>query len=495
MVPSDFYKGNAISMAIGITIIILMMVGQVDAAIDVTPDRNTEDVLMGNIKLKVADSDTLRFYFAVDVTEEMIADQLVIDVPQKAMAGDNIKIKVTAGSAGIGNATINISNDTSITDKNGILNYTLPRNLNGTYFISASKTGFVKATKNIEISNNLLEIQCLPDESDESLISRNIVIVIDNSGSTGFSYSSMGTESRISLIHANAISVIRSIGKDSRVGVAAFGNNITNTSMLPMNNETNKGELEKFISNLKPKIDESTDLDKGLRRADELLNSVTGTKEIIIISDGFLNPKRLTQTKNTVLDLQNKETKIQFVQILFPEEARMPADDYDKLAKAAGTDVILLYPDERLSTFIELVPPKEQCSAKAYDTMTVTITEPSGKGNPIEGAEVSFDGMIVGMTNNTGKIDYIFISSGLHNITATKIGYETVVKMVQVLPAPNITLNPTAIISQTPNTDLLLKNEVKEVEEPLNKIEGFENKSSWLESTIRSIHGWFKSIF
>jgi len=72
MVPSDFYKGDALRIAIGITIIILMMVGQVDAAIDVTPDRNSNDLLMGNIRLKVADSNTLRFYFAVDVTEEMM---------------------------------------------------------------------------------------------------------------------------------------------------------------------------------------------------------------------------------------------------------------------------------------------------------------------------------------------------------------------------------------------------------------------------------------
>jgi len=114
-------------------------------------DKNKNDVLMGNIKLKVADNDNLRFYFAVDVTALTIASQLVIDAPTKAMAGDTIKIKVTAGGVGMDSATVNIANDSRTTDTNGSLNYTLPRNLKGTYSISASKTGYDQATQNIDI--------------------------------------------------------------------------------------------------------------------------------------------------------------------------------------------------------------------------------------------------------------------------------------------------------------------------------------------------------
>ena len=117
--------------------------------------KNTNNALMGNIRLKVADNDAnLRFYFAVDVTPEMVASQLAIDAPTKAMAGDTIKIKITAGGAGVGNATIIIGNDTGatgVTDNNGILNYTLPRNLKGTYSITASMTGYEKAIRNINI--------------------------------------------------------------------------------------------------------------------------------------------------------------------------------------------------------------------------------------------------------------------------------------------------------------------------------------------------------
>lgn len=175
----------------------------------------------------------------------------------------------------------------------------------------------------------------------------------------------------------------------------------------------------------------------------------------------------------------------------------MPSDNYHMLAKTAGNDVILLYPDERISNFREIVPIEEQCSARAYESMTITVA--SGKGIPLEGAEISFDGMITGMTNNTGKLDFIFINSGLHNITATKLGYETVEKMVRVLPALNITLNSTAIINQTSNADLLLKQEVKNVDEPLNKTEEKqtqqETRISWLESMVNSIRGWIKLFF
>jgi uncharacterized membrane protein len=181
---------------------------------------------------------------------------------------------------------------------------------------------------------------------------RNVVILIDSSGSTSLS-SSIGSQSRISLIDANAISIIRSIGQDSRVGVVAFSGVTRQTGILPMSSEANKAELESFVREIGPKGgDNPTDLDQGLKAAEELLNSVSGTKEIIVISDGFIFPEGFTQTENTVLDLKKKDFKIQFIQILFPEEARMANDKYDALAKAAGTDVILLYPDERASTVI-----------------------------------------------------------------------------------------------------------------------------------------------
>ena len=115
--------------------------------------RNSNNALMGNVKLKVADTDAaLRFYFAVDVTPDMIVNQLSIDAPTKVMAGDTLKVKVTAGGKAVNNTSLSLDTDMGTTDINGELNYTIPKTLKaGTYTITAAKTGYEKATKSIEI--------------------------------------------------------------------------------------------------------------------------------------------------------------------------------------------------------------------------------------------------------------------------------------------------------------------------------------------------------
>ncbi|CAG0970106.1 hypothetical protein METP3_01390 [Methanosarcinales archaeon] len=116
--------------------------------------KGTNENLMGNITVKVGDTtdNSLRFYFAVDVTSEMIASQLVIDAPTQATAGDNIKIRVTAGGNPVDGAALAInSSDIGQTSINGVLNYTLPRTMKGTYNITANKVGYDNAIKNIEV--------------------------------------------------------------------------------------------------------------------------------------------------------------------------------------------------------------------------------------------------------------------------------------------------------------------------------------------------------
>lgn len=111
--------------------------------------------IMGNIKFRVADSSDARFYPFVMVVPEMVANQLVIDAPARATAGDTIKIKVAAG--GIAVEGVSISIDPLVgqidnrTDKNGVVNYTLPRTLKGMYNITATKLGYQKATRSIEV--------------------------------------------------------------------------------------------------------------------------------------------------------------------------------------------------------------------------------------------------------------------------------------------------------------------------------------------------------
>jgi len=108
--------------------------------------------LMGNIQFKVADSSDLRFYPFVEVTPDIIANQLVIDAPTRASAGDVIDIKVTAGGDVVEGASVVIGSGSALTDGNGILNYTLPRNLKGIYNITSTKLGYENAARSIDIA-------------------------------------------------------------------------------------------------------------------------------------------------------------------------------------------------------------------------------------------------------------------------------------------------------------------------------------------------------
>lgn len=111
--------------------------------------------LMGDIKLRVADSSDVRFYPFVEISSgliEMSSNQLLIDLPLKITAGDTINMKITAGGNVIDGAFVTI-NDVDIGKANitGYINYTIPKTYKGTYYINATKTGYQKATKKIEI--------------------------------------------------------------------------------------------------------------------------------------------------------------------------------------------------------------------------------------------------------------------------------------------------------------------------------------------------------
>jgi S-layer protein (TIGR01567 family) len=118
--------------------------------------------MMGNIKFKVADDPArVRFYPFVPVTPGMMANQLAIDAPAKATAGDVIRVRVTAGGNTVEGATVTIGADSGRSDMNGILNYILPRTLKGISNITASKLGYEKAVKSMEVQGyieNMLSI-------------------------------------------------------------------------------------------------------------------------------------------------------------------------------------------------------------------------------------------------------------------------------------------------------------------------------------------------
>ncbi|MCE8422887.1 MAG: VWA domain-containing protein [Candidatus Methanoperedens sp.] len=185
----------------------------------------------------------------------------------------------------------------------------------------------------------------------------NLVVIMDASGSTAGEDPTTKL-SFIGLIDANAMNIVQNVARDTSLGVVAFGGTTAQTDLLKMGNDANKDVLNQFINDIGPKGgDNPTDLDNGLRAAEKMLNSVSGTKEVIVLSDGMMPPDGFSQIEQTVKELVNADIKIHFVQILLSYQAiKEPNKLYDDLAKAANGEAIVLNPDERASTLIENKP-------------------------------------------------------------------------------------------------------------------------------------------
>ncbi|HMB44920.1 MAG TPA: VWA domain-containing protein, partial [Candidatus Methanoperedens sp.] len=180
---------------------------------------------------------------------------------------------------------------------------------------------------------------------------RNLIILIDSSGSTAFGDAITG-ETFIGLIDANAISIVQNIGPENNVGVVAFGGLAATTDIMAMNSKANRAELEQFIRQIGPKGgDNPTDLDVGLREAEKKLNSVSGTKAIIVISDGVMPPKGegFEPIKNTVIDLKNKGINISFTQVSTSYETNpIPFSSYSELAKVFDEQARVIDPSHKI---------------------------------------------------------------------------------------------------------------------------------------------------
>ncbi len=144
---------------------------QMNSTSTVTLTQNSIIDVMGNIKFHVADSSDIRFYPYIMVNGDIAAaNQLSISVPSNPSVKDTITIAVTAGSSPADGAAVTLD-DTSIgtTNSTGKLDYTLTRS--GTHNITATKLGYEKAVKTIQISewvDNRLTIE-VPSIIDQGM--------------------------------------------------------------------------------------------------------------------------------------------------------------------------------------------------------------------------------------------------------------------------------------------------------------------------------------
>ncbi len=120
---------------------------------------------------------------------------------------------------------------------------------------------------------------------------KNIVLVIDSSGSTAQAYSqtAVGGTSMpaISEIDAIAANFVNQISPDTNLGVVGFGGTTTVTYPIVRMTGASKPTMMDNIAKFEPQGGElGTDIDKGLDTARQLLSSASGTKDVYVVSDG-----------------------------------------------------------------------------------------------------------------------------------------------------------------------------------------------------------------
>ncbi len=122
--------------------------------------------LMGDISIKVADSDTLRYYPFV-MTTTSSSEQLSIEMPDTITAGTSVDIKVVSQGAAVEGAVVKFDNvQKGTTSNEGVLSVVVSET--GTFKVTAEKEDYVTGTLNVEVisaedATKKLDIEVSPE--------------------------------------------------------------------------------------------------------------------------------------------------------------------------------------------------------------------------------------------------------------------------------------------------------------------------------------------
>jgi len=191
----------------------------------------------------------------------------------------------------------------------------------------------------------------LPVESYSSAYagSVNVVLVLDISGS-------ISAHEALDVEKAMAINLLNDMGRDTNVGVVAYGGDAISVSdgLLPMYSHANRDTLEDKVSKLKTGWG-GTSMDEGISTAADMLDNTSGQKYMLVFSDGAVKDS-FEDSKIEILGMDSTETEMIFVMIKtnVVKEREVKTDnnrgDYflKVLADQVGGDFIQLELDQRL---------------------------------------------------------------------------------------------------------------------------------------------------
>ncbi len=191
----------------------------------------------------------------------------------------------------------------------------------------------------------------LPVESYSSAYagSVNVVLVLDISGSIS-AHEALDDEK------AMAINLLKDMGRDTNVGVVAYGGDAVEVSdgLLPMSSHANRDVLMDRVEKLKTGYG-GTSMDEGIITAASMLDNTSGQKYMLVFSDGAMS-NSFEDSKIEISSMDTTETEMIFVMIKtnVVKEREVKTDnnrgDYflKVLADQAGGDFIQLELDQRL---------------------------------------------------------------------------------------------------------------------------------------------------
>ena len=210
----------------------------------------------------------------------------------------------------------------------------------------------------------------LPVESYSSAYagSVNVVLVLDISGS-------ISAHEALEYEKAMAINLLKDMGRDTNVGVVAYGGDAISVSdgLLPMYSHANRDALVDRVTKLKTGYG-GTSMDEGISTAADMLDNTSGQKYMLVFSDGAVKDS-YEDSKIEISGMDSTETEMIFVMIKtnVVKEREVKTDnnrgDYflKVLADQAGGDFIQLEVDQRLDlTFGQESPDLPEDGPNAY---------------------------------------------------------------------------------------------------------------------------------
>ncbi len=150
----------------------------------------------------------------------------------------------------------------------------------------------------------------LPVESYASAYagSVNVVLVLDISGSIS-AHEALDDEK------AMAINLLQNMGRDTNVGVVAFGGDAVQVSdgLLPMSSHANRDALVDRVSKLRTGLG-GTSIDEGITIANGMLDNTSGQKYMLVFSDGAVKDS-FEDSKAVISGMDTTDIEITFVMI------------------------------------------------------------------------------------------------------------------------------------------------------------------------------------